>query len=218
MKNAGAMINNSWNLFDSWGLESKYEEPIPFGDLVAERWYVWYDPNECDTSSVEKIGLDYALFPVPPLIGSNLDKNRIEPFIETTIASLDDDFDAYFMLGFPSLFLSIEPLNKDSHVIDRELVKINIERITESAYPGIRCTLPCFYGKITESEEYTKGKLSDIKGMSGGPIIGLKGNRYFLVALQSSIRNKTNIRGVGMKVFLEYLENDFLPNNARMPD
>ena len=164
-------------LHDFWGDPDNYSQAIVFDFFdEAEDRIVEFN---------EDAGLDFALIPMPHLVVRALSET-ITPFrrIDWCQESLDV-CDRYFMIGLPGEKASDDIFTSDNEAFARiglALVVLRVDRVSEAEAKETK--YPQFVGKLAGDA------VKNIKGMSGGPIIGMRyddnGNlRYYPVALQS---------------------------------
>ncbi|TWT49235.1 hypothetical protein Pla22_44270 [Rubripirellula amarantea] len=109
-------------------------------------------------------GLDYGYLVIPELVRNNLEANRITPLMETQCASLDQEFDTYFVVGVPSE--KAQPTPENNGLSFRHGV-LALERTFDPPATLIK-QVDRFYGRIVDL-----GDLTDIDGFSGGPVFGM---------------------------------------------
>jgi|GEM_PF-1014122 len=143
-------------------------------------------------------GVDYGAILVPPHYARLIDRVGSGPVTEDGVASPEDEFHIMALLGFPR---------------ETQQVKIRREGTTMHFHtdfgtpllPVLRTDTPPqllikestrVYGQILSMESVSRGvRLSDIDGMSGGPLFGLTleddGVRYRLIGVQSGWDGRT---------------------------
>ncbi|HUT58421.1 MAG TPA: hypothetical protein VNA25_11305 [Phycisphaerae bacterium] len=178
---AGRRIVNS-RLIDGFTSEESFP-PIPFTLGDTPQWYVYDD------------GLDYALIPLRPSFVHQLKAGGVSALGEDAWIDVPDSVDGYFLLGFPSQAADITVTS------DGERRNVNVGlgtpllpiRHVDDLPEGLKCSAERFYARVPVTTGNVVGKtvtLTDIDGMSGGPIFAVKhsgesGFRYWVVAVQS---------------------------------
>ena len=202
---ADGIVFEPWQLYDAWGLNATFEDPFPFDIEAARKDFL----NEVEVFGMplhENTGRNYAIIPIPPLTALNLLKNKIRPLTDSAWDALtyDTAFEEYHLFGLPSQFC----VKTNPSRFDPTLVRLRVERL-ENPPPSVRRAVPSFYGKIDLPQLFEPGGyLSDIEGMSGGPIIGMRDNVYHLVAMQVAWHPGTGIiRGIGTNRLLRSVAN-----------
>jgi hypothetical protein len=151
--------------------------PMPFdyrGD-DAKSWIVHTDGNEV------MLGMDFGVVFLRNHDSHLLIANKLEPVDENNWVNVPETFDHYFMLGLPG-----ELVRQDERgVWTAQPILIPIERLSEKPACYQEHTDAMFYGVVDPQE-----RVKSIKGMSGGPILGLKRNgdgsgRYWFIGVQS---------------------------------
>lgn len=170
-------------LLDSYGSERVTDLPNPIDFADIPKTYL-YD-NEA--------GLDFGLLLLRPYYQRLLEANKILPFSEIDWVKQPSRFEALFMLGLPFQFnpgdvrpegITIEPAL--IRVVQLDGPPADLPEAKETPYPRFWGRIPGMIG------------LSDIDGMSGGPIYGLaydkdRNLRYWAVAIQSGWFKKSGI-------------------------
>ena len=186
---AGRRIVNS-RLMD--GLASQESLPaIPFmlGDTL--QWYVYED------------GLDYALLPLRPTFALQLIAGGVSPLAEPAWTDIPDSLDGYFLLGFPEQGAEITVTSNGG----KGNVNVSLGTPLLPIHPVddppdvLKCDAERFYARVPVTTGNVDGKtitLTDIDGMSGGPIFAVKKTdkerfRYWVVAVQSGWAPKSRV-------------------------
>ncbi len=191
-KNDGYQIIKCY-LIDTLGEKPKHEEPIPFV----------YDDKTIIPLSEEK-EFDYGIVHLSLYYRQLLEKNGIRALDEEVWKKQPSECDLYFLLGVPAMLVN--------QMVDSEYVRIvttlhKVDRLEQRPKKFTETDVPLFYGQIAIGEGVT-----DITGMSGGPIIGLKEKedgqfKYWLIALQSTwLSDSKYIKGCQTKILGDYLE------------
>jgi len=147
-------------------------DSISFDYEAAYRHYV-FDKTKGD---------DFGFVVLTPIEQLRLRENNIVPVREINWSKQPDldDFDAYLMLGVPDEAVTS---SRKIDVIGRTILG-SAETVMMSL-KDVRCT----DNKWLSGGIGTMGSLESIKGMSGGPIVGVKetpeGVQYWVIAIQS---------------------------------
>lgn len=186
---AGRTIVNS-RLIDGLSSQESFP-PIPFmlGDTL--QWYIFEN------------GLDYALIPLPPIIARQLIAGGVSALTEPAWTDMADSVDGYFLLGFPNQGADITVTSngaKGNVQVRLGAPLLPIQRVDDPP-DVLKCDTGRFYARVPKSAGNVDGKsikLTDIKGMSGGPIFAVKRtdtnrSRYWLVAVQSGWAPKSRV-------------------------
>lgn len=165
-------------ILDVWSPRAKVDAPIPF------------DFADAPALLADEEGIDFALIKVPNLVVKAL-VQTIEPVTEENWISqpAPDSFAAYAILGVPACearqFFEHEG-NRHGVTTYLDPRVIVLERCVDLPPSMTETKYPRFVAKIRDGED-----ISDIQGMSGGPIFGFneldsEGARYWPIAVQSS--------------------------------
>ena len=181
---------------DYFGLEASHQHCVPFS----------YEPGCAMQLYRKDLGLDFALIPLPDLIRANFEKNRIIPVSrENWIHQPKLTFSQFRILGFPSHLVQTGKNLNDELVAEFQPVMIGVEGLNPSNVEDVPPNI-WFVGRIPPEV-----KIQSIKGMSGGPIYGLRKSEtgqwvYHVIALQSWWRDKSRtIFGCSLPGFAEAL-------------
>jgi hypothetical protein len=155
-------------LIDSGGLAARHINPIPFDYLSAPKIHV----------DIE--GFDYGAIYINDYYKALLLTNKVVPLSEHVWERQPSDPDFYLLLGLPN---ELTEVTDEYFSIGTTLHHIKELDQRPPDFPETRA--PMFYGQIELDDT-----LTNIKGMSGGPIFsfkrGEKGElKYWLHALQS---------------------------------
>jgi hypothetical protein len=151
--------------------------PVPF-DYEAERLKAWLVNTEGGT--VER-GMDFGVIFLRPHYSRPILANGIRPVAEENWRQVPDTFDKYLMLGLPA-----ERVAQDnSGIWTASPALIRVSRLDDRPDCYHEHSDDMFYGVVDPESQ-----IRNIKGMSGGPIIGAKiGDdgigRYWMIAVQS---------------------------------
>jgi hypothetical protein len=177
-------------LIDSGGLVAHHINPIPFDYLSAPKIHV------------DVAGFDYGAIYINDYYKSLLVKNNVKPLSEHVWEKQPDDPDFYLLLGIPR---ELTEVNDEYFSIGTTLHHIKALDQRLSDFPDTKA--PMFYGEIQ-----LDNTLTNIKGMSGGPIFSFKKNekgelKYWLHAVQSHwLPNKKYIAACLTSPFLMSLK------------
>jgi len=174
-----------------------------------------WQPKESHLSMWNKdAGVDFAAFHIPLLHSALINKGKTRAIKPRQVAKLNEEFDFYALLGFPSEtkeFVRNTWHGGGEFRASFGLPLIPIEKV--ECHDCLHGFKDGFIGKILgmtgliDNEEYT---LQDIVGMSGGPIFGFRLEEsvlhYRLVAIQSSwVESKQVIAGTHFRFCAETL-------------
>jgi hypothetical protein len=162
---------------------------FPFGD--TPEWHVFSS------------GVDYALFPLRPLYARQLVAGGVEPLDEQAWTDTPDHPDAYYLLGFPDEATDVSVNSRaDGGVVNVSTGTPLLPVLPITDPPDtMKLTGERFYAKVPVTKGTGEGreiKLTDISGMSGGPVFavahdGQKTLRYWVVAVQSGWLKESRI-------------------------
>lgn len=178
------------DLVDCIGNNPKHFHSVPFDYKPELSCYMYSD------------GYDYGVLLIEDYFCSSLKANGIIPLCEDVWDKQPSDPDFYAMLGIPS---QISEFTEDEMVISSVLIGVKRNDSLSSEFE--KNNAPTLYGQIE-----IDGFISDIKGMSGGPIFSFKIDedgklRYWLCAVQSRwLDGKKLIAACLMKPFASYLK------------
>jgi hypothetical protein len=195
---------SSCRIVDYFGKDAKVHYPTPFPYEDAPKAYI--DDKE--------LGLDIGLIFLRDFFREGMISNGIIPITEENwVHQHKVEFEAHGVLGFPKELVDRhtkpvstgEPMNS---VVAPVLIPL--ERITDpTAIPSSveipASRYPWFLGRLTPAE------VPNIKGMSGGPILGFRGTpdgglESWVVAVQSCWYEESRIiRGCPVPVFAELI-------------
>ena len=156
-------------LIDSMGLGARHREPIPF-----DYW------GGCPACLSEERQFDYGVIQLSTYYKRLLEVNGVVPLSEEVWKKQPTVVAFYMLLGVP---FQLTKVDADSICITTTLH--SVERLNDKPSNFPQTDVPLFYGRIKLDES-----ISDISGMSGGPIFAFHQNDkkellYWLVALQS---------------------------------
>jgi hypothetical protein len=194
----GRIQFNNFLLADYFGPKPVLKQPIPFH----------FDPEAIAYLEKRELGLDFALLPLRDFYRRSLEANGIVPILRPNWANVHKfDFEHYAVIGLPSTLSEPTTQQGDRGEQIGLLVAptlVWIDRLTK-----IPDTIDC------PSQEWFFGKVGiefSMKGMSGGPIFGLRKNdqgrlEYHTLAIQSRwYEDHGIIAGCPIPRFMELLE------------
>ncbi|MCD6392134.1 MAG: hypothetical protein J7M40_01365 [Planctomycetes bacterium] len=165
-------------------------------------------------SSVD--GVDYGAILLEPFYVRALFAGGTRAFDEKEYEDCPDEADKYFLLGFPTEARNIDHKYDESGGnvgIDIGCPLIPIQRIDKPP-SALQSGERRFYAKVPVIEGNRcaeNGTMTDIAGMSGGPIIAVKKNRsgiirYWIVAVQSGwLRSERVLAACYLEPFINAL-------------
>lgn len=185
------------SLIDTMSLGAKHHHPVPFD-------YVGSNPT-CLSQNRE---FDYGIIEVADHYKRLLEANNVQPLNEEVWKKQPNNVDFYMLLGVPE---ELTKKNLNTVQITSTLIRVEVLEQRPEEFP--ESNVPLFYGRVI-----LDGSLSNIEGMSGGPIFGFyksdKGElKYWLLALQSHwLPSSRYIMACPTKLLGEFLE-DVVHNN-----
>ncbi|MCX7429031.1 MAG: hypothetical protein NTW96_25820 [Planctomycetia bacterium] len=193
---AGRIKLISTGFADYFGLEAPHRHCVPFS----------YEPGCTIHLHRKDLGLDFALIPLPDLVRIAFEKNRIIAISRKNwIHQTRVTFTHFKILGFPSHLVQTSKSSDDELVAEFQPVMFAVDALNPTDVEGVPSDI-WFVGRIPPEV-----KIQDIKGMSGGPIYGLRKSEtgqwfYHVIALQSWWRDKSRtIFGCSLPAFAEAL-------------
>jgi hypothetical protein len=163
-------VANVW-LLDSMGVGAKSLDPVPFA---------WSD--EVASRAFKDAAHDFGLIILNDLTRRNLEANKIVPLTEEVWDLSPDKPEAFMLIGIPS-----ELARPSSPVTSLVSVILPIDQAVERRAELRETLTDRWYGRVRLPEQ----GVSDIDGMSGGPIFSLQRGpngetQYWLHAVQSA--------------------------------
>lgn len=165
----------STRLFDAWSAVSVHREPIPFNLDSVKHFAI----DEDD-------GMDVGIIEIPDTVRRQLEANNVKAFDQSAWKQPPSKFDFFMVLGIP-LELTVK--------IDGRLrVVPTVLPLQESKTPQkMAAKVDRFCGQLPAEIRCLRGNvLTDIKGLSGGPVLGFRfteeGLTYHVVAIQTAWR------------------------------
>lgn len=169
----------NFRLWDGWSHEARFKDPIPF------------DYDEAPKVRLNGEGLDYGLIPLRPLHVAALQANGVVPIRASHYApTWPGEFGGCAMIGTPGSMVQLEPRGGRSTQLSQTVCVIPLASVSDPP-PELVQENPRFYGRILIPEDSGEWQAlgKDIRGMSGGPVIGVRrdqeGLKYWLVGVQS---------------------------------
>jgi hypothetical protein len=181
------------NIIDNFGPKPVSSKAVPFP----------YEGN--NPAFFDKHGLDFGLIYLRQHYQTLLEANGVVPIVKANWEKQEGlEFDRFFILGFPEEFHS--SFVQNDVVYGGASPTLLFARPLESAPEDLPETeFPRFVARLDDNV-----KLKSLKGMSGGPIIGLKSGRddlYWIVAIQSSwLKDRRIVFGCPVPVFADLVE------------
>jgi hypothetical protein len=169
------------HLIDFFGPETTHRTLVPIQYRDIPKYYEYDDAR----------GTDFGILHLRELFRLNLRKNGIVPVDRRMWASdATSDCDCYFMIGLPTELMkrpSIDRIPGTGASLDLRVALIPVYKSNDDS-SGLRSRhKPMFVGTIPPEH----AGVVDIKGMSGGPIMGVRrlpdgSGIYAVVAIQSA--------------------------------
>lgn len=174
------------------GIASNKSFPaIPFTLGDTPQWYVYND------------GLDYALIPLSPSFALQLIAGGVSALSEDAWIDVPDSPDGYFLLGFPNqgAEISITSHGNEGNVNVRLGTPLLPIQPVDDPPDVLKRGNERFYARVPISTGQLDGKtvtLTDIDGMSGGPIFAVQQAdedrfQYWVIAVQSGWTEKSRV-------------------------
>jgi hypothetical protein len=174
LKEEGYTIQKCY-LMDSMGEGAKHFEPFLFTYELAKPQYV---PNSRE--------MDYGIIPLSTYYQDLLSANNISPLNEDVWRLQPNKPESFALIGLPEEFIQ-----RDNNTVGIITI-LNWIETCEKPEHFPNTDLPLFYGRIK-----LHSNQSSVRGMSGGPIFAFEQvngqDRYWLIALQSSWRDQSEI-------------------------
>lgn len=193
----GVLRVTGGGFMDYFGQDAQHFHRVPFT----------YEPHSAIYADDPESGLDFALLKLDELQERSFAANGLAPITrENWVHQPDLTFDFYRMLGIPKQCVFRGKTLGDV-TVQQAMVAVNRMAIDEVCEPPFGVKVPSdawFVGRIDPGAE-----ISDIRGMSGGPIYGFRRNEagrltYHAVALQSRWwRESRTIFGCSIPYFAE---------------
>jgi hypothetical protein len=177
LANTESLGNVRFQLIDTLHDATVSDLPVPF-DYVSEKFRAAYWNRD---GAGNGLGHDYGAIFLRSHYARLLDANGIKPVGEDNWKNVPNEFDAYYMLGLPG-----ERTCRNDR--GQSVVRPSMFSVTKFPLKPDRYAEhvdPMFYATIDPDNN-----ISNIQGMSGGPIIGFKNLgennvRYWFLAVQS---------------------------------
>lgn len=159
--------------------------PVVFALSHEPEWYVDTDDRQ-----------DYGLIPLRPLYATQLAAGGVIPLAEPAWTDIPEQADLYFLLGFPKQAKRIDVSvcgHSGNVALEIGTPLLPVQRIQEPP-AALRSTTPRLYARVPIGTGTVNGReitLTDLDGMSGGPVFAVKQQpdgrwRLWVVAVQSS--------------------------------
>jgi hypothetical protein len=194
------------SIIDGWATNSPERIPFDFFDA----------PALCDYN--QETGIDAAVIALPDNTWQLLSKTTTPFTRENWIHQEGMKFDAYAMVGFPLEFAEqvrekSQGMNSVTTYRPPALISLTEierpEKIAETTYPR-------FFGRLAE---ISREQISQLTGMSGGPIFGFNKNnegrlQYWPMAIQSGFLENSRIITAGRLATVGKLIDEWLDEFA----
>jgi len=190
----------SFRLFDGWGAEA------------VDRHYVPFDYENAPKHRIHEEGLDYGLVLLGPNAVANMQANNVVPVSEAHYEKIwPERFDGYAIVGTPAATVELKRHGERSTLLRHSVVII---QVAAEPNPPAELIQPQdrFYGRIATPEDSSEWQAigGDIRGMSGGPILGVrrddKGLHYWVVGIQSGwLESKRIIAACWFQRFAQFV-------------
>jgi hypothetical protein len=191
----------SFRLWDGWVPGAQHRNPIPF------------DYDEAPKIRLNEHGLDYGLIPLRPLHVAALRANGVVP-IGASHYEKDwpGNFEGYAMIGTPGATVDVKRHGERSTLFSQSVSVIHL--VEESNPPSeLVQRNPRFYGRILVPEGSAEWEAigKDIRGMSGGPVIGVRrdneGVKYWVVGVQSGwLESRRTVAASFFQAFARFVD------------
>jgi hypothetical protein len=191
----GLLRINYYRLIDKVGMSRKGNFPIPFNFDIEKAKYIFNEGN-----FEGKIKEDFGFYELYYLVKETLGNSGVKPFtIFKEASATPQTYNEFYLLGIPNE----EIITKGNHTTFSPVI-VSLKFIQED---HVNPNLPRLLFALPDGME-----LTNIMGMSGGPVIGFpveNKERYFLIGIQSGYDAKQNISIVfPIKYFITYLQNN----------
>ncbi len=192
-------------LVDSWSGRCRSDVPVPL---------------PFDSLDKESVGnnddIDYGIIRLPNLIRDNLMANGVEAITKEQWINQPAVCEFYWLLGTPTelkaqqtvrQFSSSQPSMEDS--VQLAAAMLRLEHVVDPPTELLKAHHR-IYARFAEDTPQSRIPLSDIDGMSGGPLFGFKridGRlKYWIVGVQSGwLKGKRTIAACPFEVFAEFV-------------
>jgi len=172
---AEGAIYSDFNLHDRLaGNTFPFSVPIPF---EVDEWVVIAGGSD---------GGDYAAAPISTLIVQNLQAGGIHPIEESVFGAMPfDQYPHWLLVGIPN--------ESYEYVDNRHTLALTVVPLAPAEAPEnvvVTSDESKIFGKMLSQPTLDAVNVTDVRGMSGGPVFGVRGvdgqARYWLIGLQSS--------------------------------
>jgi hypothetical protein len=200
----------SFRLWDGWTPSAKHRSYIPFDFDAAPKF------------RLNREGMDYGLFPLNQLLVENLTANGVVPIGEEHYEEKwPEDFDGYAMIGTPGRTVTLERHGERTTKLSQSICVIHLAAESHPP-PELVKPFPRFYARILVPEDSQEWRTigADIRGMSGGPVIGIRRDRngvqYWVIGIQSGwLESQRTIAASHFQVFANYF-GDMIDQSERI--
>jgi hypothetical protein len=156
-------------LADCFGEAAVHREPLPFDPVTRVTYH----------RHTER-GLDYAVFTLRSDEVEVLRRNGIQPFPFRNDHLTENEFDRYFIVGFPEESTDSSLCSSDQAGVSLRPVCVPVRPIADDVRANGRITL-----HIVD-----RGSMESLVGLSGGPVFAIRQDgkqlQLYLLAIQSS--------------------------------
>lgn len=186
----GAKLTN-WSVDDS-AVSTSPQPPIPIPLDIDTDVFFLHD---------EVQGMDYAMLVLPQLACLALAAQGIVPVRQSQWSTKDlPEFNTWLLVGIP---FEATKMPFGAPQIEKYIVTVKVDRLADRPEGFLDTAFARLYAKVDFSSIGDNGPtITDIEGMSGGPIFGLRGTRddfeYRLIGIQSSWNGKGNRDAIAM--------------------
>lgn len=175
-----------FGLYDGWtSLHPRTLIPFNFRDARS------YSVDRDD------LGLDFGVIEVEPLLRRTLEKGGIVALGPSLWNTVPENLLGYVVVGQPSELL--RPTHDGARLVDLKVDPLVLSLKECVAPESMVKPLPRFYATLADEVRLSDGNvLTDVAGMSGGPIFGFHQRddgqlAYYLVAVQGSWNAKLRV-------------------------
>lgn len=201
---AGAIFTQ-WQLDDS-AVSSAPQPPHFFAlDIEKEVLFLYDDVP----------GMDYAVFRLSELTRMGAEREGIVPIRrEQWCTDSLAQFDTWLLVGVPGETVKI---SREAKVQEKYIVTMKLDRVFSQPTNLNKTEFERLYAKIDFSSIGDNGpKVTDIAGMSGGPVFGVRGTptnlQYRLIGVQSSWNQKDSVAICAAQPFLDAVNQVMAPS------
>lgn len=187
------------------GIKARWIDDYP--DKQAN--FIPCDPSGLRPTPIDIEGYDFGIVILRPLYAAQILKNKGKVPLTEAYWMVDDGFEAegYYLVGFPKEFTDLKQINENSKKVEfnssATCVSVPLMKEDQTIHKlegDFWQHENNFYGQVFPIRNDNGSPLTDISGMSGGPIFGVRRideNKfeYRIIAIQSSWFQSKFIRG-----------------------